>query len=743
MDFKRKFFVALVGGLLASPVLALNCNIISQEDIGGWNPQFTFQCDEEVDLSEKPVTFELTNGVKLLEAWGMPNSEILSDSNPIEITFNKTLPANTPGTVSLSVSGLNSNIESFSVGNSQQTPQYQANIVLNLSATPNQPSKALAYKVMDDMGNEVSVGHAGFATPVSIIVPVTPDQDNTFTVEFTDLVEGGWVYGAEPVNVNLSADQSVTKNVIVKGEVLPLKTFSINVSGMKAFTDSAQLSFVHVDSGYRITFNLEQDGSIVAQLPENTGEWSVVLPRSNQYRAISNMSSIDTNASVPTLQIDFQVLESSHNRLENILDDIALEQGFSNSREFYQYLFAHHLSEAVLKNPHAYGDFKVAKEVNSGAAEYFKYDNMIKAYERLINHELSSEFMSTFLANENDYDNMREIAAFFANVGQETNGGVVLQSGFFKTVEKPASGIFYAMSAVSEGQCHLDAQRGQPNSGCNYDHGNKKDLLIRPYPGAQYYGRGPKQLSYPENYYNYGHYTFDENGHYLDENGQVAIYVNPDILVEDPVRGWQSAFAFMVKQDDSVTTFKKPSMTQSLHKDTLEAVIGNETKYGSPGFGHAINVINGGIECKTDEVLYQQLNRINNYLELLIRFGVPIDRVTVKMSDGSYYNPSELTQQALIDRVYPSSWSLTNWGSYIIHTQPLPVELYNFNTIVTKLVTDDKGNTTEVVVLDSNNKPVRDYSKKHITEIILYYGDETGLGEEVLSCGAGFQPYGS
>lgn len=730
-NFKKKVFTSLLGIIGGTSSYALQCNVddIVKKD---WQADITFECDVDVDLMANPVTFKLSNGATSSGAWGLADAKSEGSGSTVKVSFTEwsgspyILKANTPATFTYSHNTKNYKIESFKVGDSKSSnSNFTASVKLKSFASPSVPEAPVTYHVLNSVGKEIAKGDVSFSNDITIDLPLTAEKKETFTIEFDKLYEYTWVYTADPIAFEVAPNQQESVNVVIQGESYPVVKFDAEVTGFEDIVQSGNepkptnVKFIHSGDRDEVILPVTHSGAYKIELPKNTGTWTVEVQESPKYGSTLNTSTIDTDTAIAqnlTIAFEAQQINTS-SLLGDLLTQVALQNGYSDAKSYYQDLFAFHLSEDAQKNPVSYADFKVAKTANANATEYFSYHNMIEAYQRLASNPSSSDFMSTFLANSNEYDNIREIAAFFANVGQETNGGTVFTDGTFtKAKEKPAAGLMYAMSAVSEGQCYHDAQTGSQNSGCNYDHAGAQ-VDIPGIPGVQYYGRGPKQLSYPENYYNYGKYAFDEDGNYLDSNDEVAIFANPDLVITDPVRGWETAFAFMIKADTSNQFFKKPSMMQAMHEHSLKEVIGNETKHGPAGFGHAINVINGGIECKSNEVVYQQLNRINNYLELLIRFGVPIEKVDVEMNDGSYYDPSTLTIQAMKKRVYPDSWAKTSWGSYIIHTQPLPVDLYNYNT-------------------------KKEQDAQHIVKIVLHYSDETELSSEVLSCGIGFQPYG-
>lgn len=166
-----------------------------------------------------------------------------------------------------------------------------------------------------------------------------------------------------------------------------------------------------------------------------------------------------------------------------------------------------------------------------------------------------------FLAEGDQATQKRELAAFLANISQETTGGW-----------KDAPGGYFKW-----GLCYLQEQ-GHPNPSY-VDAGNE---LYPPVKGKKYYGRGPKQLSWN---YNYGQFSKAWFG------SKDTLLQNPDYLVHDPVVSFASAIWFWMTAQDpkpschDVMTGKWKPTADDLKKGRL------------PGFGVTLNIINGAQEC--------------------------------------------------------------------------------------------------------------------------------------------------
>ena len=170
-----------------------------------------------------------------------------------------------------------------------------------------------------------------------------------------------------------------------------------------------------------------------------------------------------------------------------------------------------------------------------------------------------------FLAEGDELTQKRELAAFLANIAQETTGGWnEAPGGYFKW-----------------GLCYLQEQ-GHPNPAY---------ISTGLYPavkGQKYYGRGPKQLSWNYNYAQFSQMWFGSPDTLLQ---------NPDYLIHDPVVSFASAIWFwMTPQAAKPSCHDVMSGKWKPSQDDINA--GRQ-----PGFGTTLNIINGGQECgKTIEL---------------------------------------------------------------------------------------------------------------------------------------------
>ncbi|MGS0747339.1 chitinase [Halpernia sp. GG3] len=181
----------------------------------------------------------------------------------------------------------------------------------------------------------------------------------------------------------------------------------------------------------------------------------------------------------------------------------------------------------------------------------------------------------------------RELAAFLANIAQETSGGwAEAPGGYFKW------GLYF-----------LEEQQ----SGLQDDYTDFSKVNYPPTVGKKYFGRGPKQLSWN---YNYGQFSEAWFG------TKDTLLKNPELLSQDPVISFASAIWFWM-----MPQFPKPSCHEVITGKWIPSE--NDVQNGRlPGFGATVNVINGGVECGSGTDLektnyrYQYYNYFCTYFQV-------------------------------------------------------------------------------------------------------------------------------
>lgn len=403
---------------------------------------------------------------------------------------------------------------------------------------------------------------------------------------------------------------------------------------------------------------------------------------------------------------------------------------------------------------------------------YYSYDNLVQAYSHLFN-----QYPQNAPFNSGDYmADMRELSAFLANIGQETNSNSAPTfDSSFNLTQAGSLGNGYALFAVTEGSCAKD--------GC-LAYGTKKDYctiafvqncsgddspwsaagkpfckLSKDYcatgysndtanPNNQYFGRGGKQLSYSYNYMYYGSKIYP--------NDRFKIGDNPSLLDTDGVLGWETALAYWaIPYEDIWST--KPSMHQGFFNPTTTPGVPSEFN-DSIGFGKTINIINGGVECGANlpYVKIQTLNRINSYIELLfLTYGLtPIDRVEVTRSVGGSSVVDTYTKSQLLHNISTQGVHIRGYDYAVTPSTSAPhlVKYYTRNGV--EQSTDYSSIQPGWNYIPSNGKYGRYnsqpliqeyYAQTHpddmtdVTKVMLYYDLNSSyntekLAEERLDC---------
>ncbi|BDD12764.1 hypothetical protein FUAX_51960 (plasmid) [Fulvitalea axinellae] len=171
---------------------------------------------------------------------------------------------------------------------------------------------------------------------------------------------------------------------------------------------------------------------------------------------------------------------------------------------------------------------------------------------------------ATFAAEGSDADRRRELAAFFANIAQETTGGWATAPG-----GKYAWGLFYKEELGYYGSSHV-----------GYAVPHKQ---YPPTEGKSYHGRGPIQLSYNYNYGQVSEYLFGDKSVMLD---------NPERVSEDGAFAFQTAIWFWMTPQ-----FPKPSCHQAMIPGIWTPSSADQSVGRKQGFALTIAIINGGVEC--------------------------------------------------------------------------------------------------------------------------------------------------
>jgi len=198
----------------------------------------------------------------------------------------------------------------------------------------------------------------------------------------------------------------------------------------------------------------------------------------------------------------------------------------------------------------------------------------------------AAKYFPDFLTG-NPMTQKRELAAFLANIAQETTGGwAEAPGGYFKW------GLYFVE----------EKEDSFKNRYADY---SKKNYP--PVPDKNYMGRGPKQLSWN---YNYGQFSEAWFG------SRDTLLNHPERLAHDPVLSFASAIWFWMTPQ-----FPKPSC-HDIMAGNWKPTPNDVQKGRVPGFGATVNVINGGVECGSGNELEKTTYRYKYYLYFCKYFQV-------------------------------------------------------------------------------------------------------------------------
>ena len=206
-----------------------------------------------------------------------------------------------------------------------------------------------------------------------------------------------------------------------------------------------------------------------------------------------------------------------------------------------------------------------------------------------------------FCNTGDNFNDKRELAAFFSNITKETTGGTT----------GPFSGL--ANSHSKHGLVFLNEISGGAYNTASGD-----------FPGAggqSYFGRGPMQLSWNYNYGRFSQFLY----------GNSTILNNPGELSSNGITSFMSAIWFWMTPQ-----CPKPSchqVMQGIHDET--AVSYAKSKMSKKGFLHTVNIINGAIECRSTANLDKVQLRADLYSYFLDILGFTVPQRTAE-NTGDY-----------------------------------------------------------------------------------------------------------
>ncbi|AZQ61401.1 T9SS type A sorting domain-containing protein [Flammeovirga pectinis] len=221
---------------------------------------------------------------------------------------------------------------------------------------------------------------------------------------------------------------------------------------------------------------------------------------------------------------------------------------------------------------------RIDKTTNSSTI--IRADTNFDATENLSKNIVRQEVDYGTFINEGDSTiRKRELAAFFANISQETTGGWDTAPG-----GRYAWGLYFRQEV------------GYENGQIGYV--DNTSTVYPPVAGKSYHGRGPIQLSWNYNYGAASEFLYGDKTILLNE---------PEKVIEDGALAFQTAIWFWMTPQ-----FPKPSAHDVMVGDWLPTTYDTQNNR-LPGFGVTVNIINGGLECGSGTEIPKVQYRIGHY----------------------------------------------------------------------------------------------------------------------------------
>ena len=208
-----------------------------------------------------------------------------------------------------------------------------------------------------------------------------------------------------------------------------------------------------------------------------------------------------------------------------------------------------------------------------------------------------------FCNTGNNFNDKRELAAFFGNISQETTGGW----------DDIGSGNY---GAYEDWGLHAVQENGQSDTEYKNYTGD--------YPaasGADYYGRGPLQISWNYNYGRFSDFLY----------GDTRLLTNPDEVHTNNITSFKSAIWFWMTPQ-----CPKPSCHQVMQEKFNESAGAYaQAKMSKKGFLHTVNIINGGVECRNSNNLEKVQRRAGLYGAYMQMLGFTTSEIAAE-NTGDY-----------------------------------------------------------------------------------------------------------
>ena len=365
---------------------------------------------------------------------------------------------------------------------------------------------------------------------------------------------------------------------------------AITMTATATDVDGTIASVIFNINGQQLTGVASGNQYTVTWTPTAFGAYPLTITAKDNSNATTPVSTTIVVEQINVQSGDFIITQEEFNTIFPYRYGVNIQTGqIDPAKDFFSY-------ENLKKAVDRMGDISCTFERRTGTNLYrVTRTNLVTGQQQVI--RLDAEFNASYnvdkpiitkvvdygsFVNEGDFQTRRrEMAAFLANISQETTGGWPTAPG-----GQYAWGLYFREEVGYENNPGALGYRDEGNT--NYP----------PAPGKSYHGRGPIQLSWNYNY------------------GQVSefLYGNKDTLLKTPEKVTQDgALAFQTAMWFWMTP-------QNPKPSAHDVMVGNwtpscfdEDRNREAGFGMTVNIINGGLECGGGTENQKVVNRIGHY----------------------------------------------------------------------------------------------------------------------------------
>ena len=328
-----------------------SANCFLDKAVTGWTGSLTFHCDTDTDLLDNPITFDVSNGVKVSSIWGInANTRYTQTENHVEATAKLwwpdaayILPANQAATLSFSPSNDNFAITNFHIGTDQ--PASKATIRITLPEKPDNISTDVKPDITIYQGSQkvVEINNRDWGAIYHQEVSFSGSSaDFSVKVASINVDSGADIGKAEPASFRLSNGQTQQVTIsyeqpepkeqgkisilaVAAGGSTPIVAPNYTITKGGSIITNGQLNF----SAATVVDSLDVANGYVLDTPEFIDNGTQYVPEGGETHPFSIANNQTTSVSItydakiiPSERLNFNVtgLPSGANTTINLVD---------------------------------------------------------------------------------------------------------------------------------------------------------------------------------------------------------------------------------------------------------------------------------------------------------------------------------------------------------------------------------------------------------------------------------------